>query len=331
MNALSKKITAAFLLLSTCLAPVYGAGTLIAKGQFGGRLDVESQDVRVTINNGIAVTEVTQVFVNKENRIVEALYSFPVPKAASVANFSMWIGGKEMIGEVLEKKRARQIYESYKKKRVDPGLLEQKDYKTFEMRIYPIPAKGKQKVKVTYYQEIDVDNDWGTFVYPLAQSTEGYVSSRTTGRFSLNLNVKSAIPITKIQSSSHAADFALVKHSNEYWQASLELKEGDLNKDVVLAYKLERAQTGFDIICSKTANEDGYFCMTLAVGKELNEMKKGMDYVFLLDISGSMQQDRKLGSSTQSITSFVRELGSEDRFEMLTFNVGVNKLFNSMS
>jgi Ca-activated chloride channel family protein len=90
------------------------AGLLIADGGFDGRLDIEEQTVNVTINNGIAVTEVTQVFRNKENRQVEALYTFPVPKAASVSNFSMWINGKEMIGEVLEKKRTREIYNSYK-------------------------------------------------------------------------------------------------------------------------------------------------------------------------------------------------------------------------
>ena len=69
----------------------------------------------MTINNSIAVTQVDQVFVNTENRQVEALYTFPVPREASVSNFSMWIGGKEMIGEVVEKERAREIYESYKR------------------------------------------------------------------------------------------------------------------------------------------------------------------------------------------------------------------------
>jgi hypothetical protein len=51
---------------------------------------------------------------------VEALYTFPVPKGASVANFSMWINGREMLGEVVEKERARQIYNSYKQP-VQPG------------------------------------------------------------------------------------------------------------------------------------------------------------------------------------------------------------------
>ena len=76
-----------------------------------------------------------------------------MPKNASVSNFSMWINGKEMIGEVVEKQRARQIYESYKQTRRDPGLLEQVDYKRFEMRIFPIAAGAEQRVRIAYYQE----------------------------------------------------------------------------------------------------------------------------------------------------------------------------------
>ncbi len=57
-------------------------------------LKIEKHNVRVTINNGVALTEVTQVFRNTEKRQVEALYMSPVPKGASVANFSMWLGGR---------------------------------------------------------------------------------------------------------------------------------------------------------------------------------------------------------------------------------------------
>src|SRR5262245_53571576 len=105
-------------------APTFAAGLLIADGGLGGALEIKEHDVKVTINNGVAVTEVEQVFVNKENRVVEALYTFPVPRGASVAGFSMWINGKEMVGEVVEKQRAREIYNSYKQQRRNPGLLE---------------------------------------------------------------------------------------------------------------------------------------------------------------------------------------------------------------
>src|SRR5512144_2886612 len=88
------------------------AGLLVADGGLGGVLESQSHEVNVTT--------VEQVFKNTENRQLEALYTFPVPKNASVAGFSMWIGGKEMVGEVVEKQRARQIYDSYKKQRKDP-------------------------------------------------------------------------------------------------------------------------------------------------------------------------------------------------------------------
>src|SRR4051812_26617490 len=178
-----------------CAPRARAAGLLVPDGGLGGLLEIKEHDVRVVINNGVAVTTVTQVFQNAENRQVEALYTFPVPKGASVANFSMWINGKEMTGEVVEKKRAREIYDSYKAKRRDPGLLEQTDYRTFEMRIFPIAPRAEQHVQVSYYQELQFDHDTATYVYPLQTSTRPGVDSRAQGKFAINVDVKSEIPI----------------------------------------------------------------------------------------------------------------------------------------
>src|SRR5690349_15712536 len=157
-NWLQRGATALVLGSALALIPASAdaAGLLVADGGLGGVLEIKEHEVKVSISNGIAVTNVTQIFVNKEQRQVEALYTFPVPRGASVANFSMWINGKEMVGEVVEKQRAREIYDSYKRVRKDPGLLEQTDYRTFEMRIFPIGPRAEQKVQVTYYQELDV-------------------------------------------------------------------------------------------------------------------------------------------------------------------------------
>jgi Ca-activated chloride channel homolog len=306
------------------------AGLLIADGGFGGVLEIQEHDVHVTINNGIAVTKITEVFKNTESRQVEALYTFPVPKGASVANFSMWIHGKEMVGEVLEKKRARQIYESYKVTRQDPGLLEQADFRTFEMRIFPIEPGAEQKVEITYYQELEVDHDWATYVFPLATSTRQTVDSRTTGKFALTLEARSAVPISVMESPSHGADFIIAKHSDSYYQASLETQGGSLAEDIVIAFRLSRPQTGLDLITSKRHREDGYFCLTLTPGEELAQAEAGMDYVFLLDISGSMAADGKLLLSKDSIGAFINELGDHDRFEVMTFNVQPNMAFETL-
>lgn len=316
--------------LSAACANNNAAGLLIADGGFGGTLEVKDHDVEVTINNGIAVTRVTQVFQNMEQRQVEALYTFPVPKGASVANFSMWINGKEMVGEVLEKKKAREIYESYKQTRKDPGLLEQVDYKTFEMRIFPIAPQAEQRVQITYYQELEVDHDWATYVFPLATSTRRELDQRTTGKFAFTVNAKSLVPIQAVESPSHAADMVVAKHSAEYYQASLEQRSGSLAKDIVLAFNFVRPQSGFDLVTSKPANEDGYFCLTLTPGEDLNKNESGMDYIFLLDVSGSMADDGKLLLSKDSVGAFIQELGAEDRFEVMAFNVQPNLAFREM-
>jgi Ca-activated chloride channel family protein len=312
-------------------ASSHAAGLLISDGGFGGVLEIKEHDVKVTINNGVAVTKVTQVFHNTEKRQVEALYTFPVPKGASVANFSMWINGKEMVGEVLEKKRAREIYDTYKRQRKDPGLLEQKDYRTFEMRIFPIAPDADQKVELTYYQELDYDHDWATYVYPLATATRRDLDSRTTGKFAISFEVKSAVPIVAMETPSHRDAFVVAKHADDYWQASLENKSGSLAKDVVLAYHTSRARTGIDLITSKNGNEDGFFCLTLTAGEDLAKVDDGMDYVFVLDVSGSMGDDGKLLLSKDSVGAFINELGDKDRFELLTFNVQLQPLFRQLT
>lgn len=315
------------LLAAAALVPLasarrgHAAGLLIADGGLGGVLEIKEHGVKVTLNNGVAVTKVTQVFKNTEQRQVEALYTFPVPKGASVANFSMWINGKEMVGEVVEKQRAREIYNSYKQVRRDPGLLEQTDFRTFEMRIFPIGPGAEQKVEITYYQELDFDHDWATYVYPLATATRKGVDTRATGKFDLALDAKSAVPIAALESPSHGDGFVVAKHTDAYWQASLETPGGSLARDVVLAYHTARPQTGIDLITSKQSGEDGFFCLTLTAGDDLAKFDDGMDYVFVLDVSGSMADDGKLLLSKDSIAAFVNELGDKDRFEMMTFNV----------
>ena len=313
------------------------AGLLVADGGLGGVLEIVSHDVDVTINNGIAITRVEQVFRNTEDRTVEALYTFPVPKGASVANFSMWINGKEMVGEVVEKERAREIYNTYKQQErpKDPGLLEQVDYKTFEMRIFPIFAGAEQRVRVTYYQELDTDHDWSTYVYPLATTTTSRrapVDEQTRGRFSLRMAVKSEIPLQEMTSPSHANDFVMADHSPHFHEASLEATGGDLSRDVVLAFRTTRPKTGLDLITSRPEGERGYFLLTLTAGEELEQFagNGASDYVFVLDISGSMSNEGKLALSRGSLGAFVKDLSPEDRFELLTFNVKTMPLFGEL-
>ena len=65
-------------------------------------------------------------------------------------------------------------------------------------------------------------------------------------------------------------------------------------------------------------------------GDELVPHNTGMDYVFVLDISGSMADDGKLRTSRQSLEAFIKGLEKDDRFEIVTFNVAANPLFRQL-
>ena len=147
----------------------------------------------------------------------------------------------------------------------------------------------------------------------------------------MTLDARGEVPITAMKSPSHAQDFVVVEQGTpNYRQASLEVRDGDLNQDVVLAYHLEKPRTGIDSIASKQGRDDGYFQLTLSAGKELEQAQQG-DYVFVLDVSGSMAFDGKLGTSRQSVDQFVAGLGEKDRFEVITFNVAANPLFSKLT
>jgi Ca-activated chloride channel family protein len=144
------------------------------------------------------------------------------------------------------------------------------------------------------------------------------------------VDVKSEVPIKELRSESHEDDFVVVSHKENYAQAAMELTEGDLSRDIVMAVQTKRPRTGLDVVTSHPPGEQGYFMMTLTPGDDLSDTMEPMDYVFLLDVSGSMARDDKLSISRQSVVAFIESLGSDDRFDCLAFNLAPTPLFQGM-
>ncbi|HET6879337.1 MAG TPA: VIT domain-containing protein [Pirellulales bacterium] len=287
-------------------------------------LEIESQKVDVRINNGVAVTTVTQVFRNSAAQPLEALYTFPVPREASVSNFSMWINGKEVIGEVLERQQARQIYQQVTRvERKDPGLLEQVDFKTFEMRVFPVPARGTQQVQITYYQPVDYDSGYGTYVYPLEMEE---AAGKTTGELSLLVDVKSAIPLKRTWSPSHGEALVTAEMGPGRYRAGIEQAQGDLGRDFVLVYELERERMGLDLVTSRTAGEDGYFMLLVTPGAAFDEPRKQVNVTYVLDVSGSMNAAGKLDVARQAALEGLKAMREGDTFNIIAFNIAPTAL-----
>ena len=105
-----------------------GAAGLLTPADGGPQLDLQDHQVSVVIEDGYAITTIDQVFANATAREMEAIYSFPVPRKAAVSEFTYWIDGKPVSGEVVENQKAREIYEGEKQAGREAGLAEQDDY-----------------------------------------------------------------------------------------------------------------------------------------------------------------------------------------------------------
>ncbi len=126
----------------------YAAGMLIPREESIPPLAIESQRVDIRIKDGVATAKIEQVFRNSVNRNLEAVYVFPLPEGASISDFAMMINGKRMSGELVEKGKARGIYEDIVRRMKDPGLLEHIGGNLFRISVFPVPANGLQKIEL---------------------------------------------------------------------------------------------------------------------------------------------------------------------------------------
>ena len=158
-----------FLLLAGLLgmsAQVAGQGFILPRHNLEAPRLI-SHTFKGSITNQASEIQVQQVFKNEGSVPVEGVYYFPVPKDAVVSNFAMWVDGKKLTGELLNKDEARGIYEDIVRRNIDPALLEYADYAFFRINIFPIPPGKDRKIELKYSQLLSAHDGLVSLRYPL--------------------------------------------------------------------------------------------------------------------------------------------------------------------
>ena len=334
-ETLSVGICLLFLMSWPCLA----AG-LLKPVDGGDENDVymKSHHVNVTINNGFAQTEVDQIFANQGGTDLRAIYSFPLPKQASLSELSLWIDGNEVVGEVLEKSRARKTHEEQVQKGNDTALAEKDDYKTCDISVYPVRAHAETRVRLVYYQPIEIDLNVGRYVYPLAEGGVDEeriafwsVDDKVIESFKFNLELKSAFPVQDIRLPGHTNQAVIEKiqdaDDNEAlagnrFSISIDSPEGDaLTRDIVLYYRLaDDVPARVELIpYRKDAASTGTFMVVVTPAADLQRISEGVDWTFVLDVSGSMSGG-KIATLVDGVSRVIGKMSPQDRYRIITFN-----------
>ena len=156
-------------------------------------LSIESLSVSVTIEGRMARTEVTQVFRNHLSRQTQGTYEFTLPANAAISKLAMDVEGKMMEGELVERERARLIYEGIVNRKKDPALLEWQGGERFQTQIFPIPANGTKTVALTYEVMLPESRQGLTYQYSLP-NLEGKTGSEI-GAFDFRLDAVTDRPL----------------------------------------------------------------------------------------------------------------------------------------
>lgn len=312
------------LALLVALAPAAASaqGLLVPREPGLSPLAIGHQRVKVEIRDGTAVTHVDQTFVNRTGRVLEAEYLFPVPKGAAVQDFALWINGKKTKGEVLEKDKARGIYEGIVRRMRDPGLLEYVGGELFRARVYPIPARGEQRIQIAFSQVLDFADGIYTYRYPLGAARVGGAGHlKTLKDFTFTGDITSKAPVKTVYSPSHKVD---VRRGDDH-SASFGFEDpgADLSRDVVLYYSVGRGDVGMNLLTYKEDGEAGYFVLMAAPKQDWQRDEVvGKVVTFVIDTSGSMARG-KLKSAKEAIRYALARMQPEDRFNIVRFSTDV--------
>ena len=282
---------------------------------------VKYHKVDVVIDNQIATTTVDQVFVNPNNRQIEATYMFPVPAGASIQKLSMWINGTEQEAELLDADKARSTYEAIVRSMQDPALLEYVGQKMFKLRVFPILPNEEKRVKLQYSETIKADGGLCIYRYPL--NTEKF-SSKPLEEARVSVKIKSNVPLKSMMSPTHAVDVA---RKNDFeGTAVYEAANVTPDKDFLLYFTQQDGEFGMNMVAQRAAGEDGYFMLLVspkAEGTDAEVVKR--DVCFVLDTSMSMAEEERMPQAKKAMKAGLQTLNAGDRFNVVAFSTESRK------
>src|SRR6478672_605171 len=255
------------LLLVLAAGPASAAGLLIPEDKKLPPLAMVHHRVNIAIDDQVAVTTIEQAFRNHTSRQLEATYLFPVPKGASVRQFTMWVDGKEQTGELLDAKKASQVYTDIVRRTQDPAILEYMGNNLMRLKIFPVPPKKDQKVKISFTSVAPQDNQVVEYVYPLKTDGKG---TRTLEEFSVKARIKSQHPIQNVYSPTHA--IALTRNGDKEVSMTFERDQAVLDKDFQLFYSVGNKEIGITPLAHRPiSSEDGYFMLLVSPQLEVSK------------------------------------------------------------
>jgi Ca-activated chloride channel family protein len=289
-----------------------GPATVVVRP--GRALQLETLKATIRIRDAAATTDLELAFRNVNNAPAEETFLWPVPDGSSVSKFELWVDGKPQKAELLDKDKARGIYEDIVRRQRDPGLLEWAGYGCVRASVFPVPARGEGRVRLSYQTLMPASGGAFEYSLPLRMTAAAPQGVRS---FVIDGSIESSRALAAIYSPSHNID---IRRSGDLAaRFSFETNNTRLERDFTLAISPAEKEFGAMLLAHRDGG-DGTFSLVLAPRQDLaSESIQPKDVIFVVDTSGSMAGE-KIEQVKKALQQCVPRLNRNDRFSIIRFS-----------
>jgi len=305
-------------------------------------VDIEAN---IEVNGLVAYAEIKQIFINPHAVELEGKYQFPLPENSAVKQLRIKVGDKEIIGEIMEKKAAKTIYQQAKRQGKKASLLEQQRPNLFTNKIANIPAYSTVVVTLKFVMPVSFSNGEFTFTLPLAlteryqpksynqsldeqksTSSAPHLRSIARSQSSINIALNSDIPITSISSESHNISLRELNSQQDTYFITLDKTKVISNKSFILRWKLLPSSQPQVSSFSQQISGEHYTLLTFFPPTYEAAQVITRDIIFIIDTSGSMQ-GQSMEQAKTSLQHAIFQLSDKDSFNIIAFDDDTELLF----
>lgn len=302
------------------------------------QLPLKSTRAEVKIAGVIADVTITQEYSNQGKSPLEAIYTFPASTQAAVYAMEMQIGTRKIVARIEEKAKARAQYTEAKAEGKRASLLEQQRPNVFQMNVANIMPGDVITVLLRYTELLVPDGGTYQFVYPTVVGPRyaGEVSNHVNNAFlntpyssqgkpasydfDIDVTLSAGLPLQQVVSSTHKITTSYRSAS----EAQVALTKGETNggnRDFVLEYKLSGEQIESGLMLYEHGDENFFLLMMQPPRRIVKEELPPREYVFIVDVSGSMH-GFPINTAKTLLQNLVVNLKPTDRFNVLLFESG---------
>lgn len=299
---------------------------------------LKETNVSVNINGIFAETFVTQTYSNEGQEPINATYVFPASSRVTIHGMKMEIGDEIITAKIKEKEEARHDYEQAKSEGKSASLLEQQRPNVFTMDVANVMPGDIIRIELHYTEMITPTDGIYQFVFPTVAGprytspsvpkslkAETWIASpflrlgdTPREKYNINVNLSAGVPITDLQCGSHKIDVAWDNQTSARISLS-NPEEFAGNRDFILDYKLTGTEISSGLMLGTGESENFFLLMVQPPESYTPETIPPREYIFILDVSGSMY-GFPLDTSKELIRNLAGSLRESDRFNVILFS-----------